>query len=282
MARWLVLVAASIVASIVASGCYNEPRPACGFVCGEAASCPTGYTCSAADNRCHLDGTSVQCDSYVDAGPDTAVDADTTPPTVIMMSPAPNDENVALDATVVATFSEPVIHVDPMTGFRLDWSRGFFPGTVAPTGTNPFGEVYTPNVPFPGSTVITATVTTAVTDNAGNPLATNARWSFRTVPDPVAPVVTMTMPMNGDTNVPIDTAIEVTFSKAIGAFSQTSIAVDHGVTGTIAIAGNFDLKLTPSVPLAAATTYNVTVATDVADLSGNQLAAPFTFSFTTM
>lgn len=38
-------------------GCYDVPKPQCGFRCGPDESCPEGYTCNEADGRCHLDGS---------------------------------------------------------------------------------------------------------------------------------------------------------------------------------------------------------------------------------
>ena len=78
MPRWLVALSA------LAAACYSEPRPACGFVCGEGGDCPGGYTCSSADNRCHLDGTPTECQSFIDAMP-----MDHSPPFVLDEFPLP-------------------------------------------------------------------------------------------------------------------------------------------------------------------------------------------------
>jgi hypothetical protein len=77
-------------------GCYDVPRPDCGFRCGPDQACPEGYTC-AAEGRCHRNGSppSLVCgtvdaaidgpidgaprdgaiDAMVDAAPDAMVDA---------------------------------------------------------------------------------------------------------------------------------------------------------------------------------------------------------------
>src|SRR5262249_26279625 len=153
---------------------------------------------------------------------------------------------------VRATFNEAVTNLDPMTGFRLEWSGGPIAGTVDIEGTNPFAAHNTPTFPFPGTTVITATLTPMVTDLAGNPLAMTT-WSFTTMPDTVAPVVTSTFPVDGALNVAIDVPVfSVAFSKLI-LFTQSSVTVDHGVTGAITGDGPMALKLTLGAPLAAAT-----------------------------
>lgn len=48
MGRLLPLLALLLVA------CYETPKPACLFLCGQGGACPEGYECSADDNRCHL------------------------------------------------------------------------------------------------------------------------------------------------------------------------------------------------------------------------------------
>jgi hypothetical protein len=269
MARWLVLVAA-IVAS---GGCYSEPRPACGFVCGEGGSCPGGYTCNAADNRCHLDGTSAQCDSAIDAAvPDAP---DTTPPMILMKTPADLADDVALNASIVVVFDEEVLGFGD--GFLLQGIEGPFPCSA--TGVREpaeFEVTYSPSIPFTGRAVLTASLNATVTDLAGNPLAP-ITWTFTTQADSVAPTVACTTPVNGDTGVQTN-VIKVTFSEPIN-FTASSITVDQGVTGMVTAMTPRILML--PVTLAAATTYTVTVA-NVTDFSGNPLAAPFVFSFTTM
>jgi hypothetical protein len=271
MARWLVLVAIA--------GCYSEPRPACGFVCGQGASCPGGYTCNAADNRCHVDGTSAQCDSYVDAAPD----ADTTPPTVVMMT---TGSAVPRDGVVEVVFSEPVVNIDA-SSFQVTWHDEPLPGVLTLPQTTPFTARFTPAAPFEGGLTIFATLNATpmapslITDLAGNPLAP-VGWFFSTAPDPTPLTVTMTNPSDGQTMVFIGTPVQVDFNKPIGSFQPTSIAVDQGVTSSVRQIGDFTLIWTPDPKLAAATTYTVTVATDILDTSGLSLAAPLSFSFTTM
>jgi Big-like domain-containing protein len=263
MARWLVLVAAIVGGG----GCYSEPQPVCGFVCGEGGSCPGGYTCYP-DNRCHLDGTSVQCD----ASPDT------TAPTILMTTPSDGDDNVQLSASVVVLFSEPVVGLDE--GFLLEGIEGPFPCSKNEQAEQSGWRVqYSPSIAFTGRAVLTASFTGSVMDTAGNPLAP-IQWTFRTQADSVAPTIASTVPANGDTMVPTSVVIAVRFSEPIN-FTASSITVDQGVTGVVSAMTPRILTFTPDA-LAAATTYTVTVATDVTDFSGNPLAAPFVFSFTTM
>ncbi len=115
--------------------------------------------------------------------------ADNTAPTVLSTVPADNATNVAAGVVVTATFSEPV---DPAT---LD-NTSFFvsDGVDNVVGTRSVVDNtirFTPTAPLSDNTVYMATVTTAVTDIAGNPLAADLVWTFTTavaaVPPPPAP-----------------------------------------------------------------------------------------------
>ena len=42
---------ALVLGAVVLGGCYQTPKPDCGFTCGAGGACPTDYTCHE-DNRC--------------------------------------------------------------------------------------------------------------------------------------------------------------------------------------------------------------------------------------
>ena len=54
------------------AGCYDIPRPACGFVCGPGGACPDGYRC-AEDLYCHRNGAPAD---LACAHPDAALPVD--------------------------------------------------------------------------------------------------------------------------------------------------------------------------------------------------------------
>jgi hypothetical protein len=111
--------------------------------------------------------------------------ADTTAPTLTARQPAPGAGAVAVDANVVAGFSEPM-HPASLTpaSFTLAPSAGGAPvaATVTPS---PGGTTFTldPSADLAPGTAYTATVTTAA-DLAGNPLAQGESWSFTTAGTP--------------------------------------------------------------------------------------------------
>jgi len=107
------------VALALGAGCYNEPRPVCGFFCGPNASCPDDYSCNA-EGRCVLVGTPA---STVCAGLDASVDA---PPDMVDAPPVdapPSDSDVdaMIDAPVDADVDAMVdADVDAMVDAGVD------------------------------------------------------------------------------------------------------------------------------------------------------------------
>jgi len=112
--------------------------------------------------------------------------------------------------------------------------------------------------------------------------------------DTTAPLVLFTIPVDNATGVPVDADITIRFNEAMDAatisgatitmlegalpFSPGGSCVTYdGATFTATI----DISSAGCADLAATTVYTVTVSTNVRDVAGNQLAAPFTFNFTT-
>jgi parallel beta-helix repeat protein len=105
------------------------------------------------------------------------------------------------------------------------------------------------------------------TDRAGNTAEAMVEFTV----DTVAPVVAASSPSGNE--VGTGSAISVTFSKAMD-HSTVVITID-GVTGTVAWDGN-TVTFTPSAPLAAGTTYSVTVTGS--DLAGNTVEHSWEFT----
>jgi MYXO-CTERM domain-containing protein len=212
--------------------------------------------------------------------------ADTTPPTVSSTSPANNATGVAVNTAVTATFNEPIA---PATVTAASFTlSGGVTGTVS---LNPAGTIatFTPSASLANSTTYTATLTTAITDVAGNALAANHVWSFTTGAgaDTTPPTVTSRSPDNNTMGVAVSTAVTGTFNEAIAPATLTAASfllragVDN-VTGTVSLnpAGTI-ATFTPSASLANSTTYTVTLTTAITDVAGNALAANHVWTFTT-
>ncbi|MDB4943277.1 MAG: hypothetical protein JWP97_2811 [Labilithrix sp.] len=113
---------------------------------------------------------------------------DTSAPTVQSVSPAPATMNAATNAVITAEFSEsmaPGTLVSPSMTFgvvRTD-SGAAVTGTVTYSDTT---ATFAPTTDLAVNTTYTATISTAATDVAGNPLGAAYTWTFKT--DATAPL----------------------------------------------------------------------------------------------
>ena len=87
-------------------------------------------------------------------------------------------------------------------------------------------------------------------------------------------------------NVPIDTLVTATFSEAMdpATIDETSFTLAGSpVSGTVSYdAGTFKATFTPDADLDYSHEYTATLSTDITDLADNSLAAPYSWSFTTV
>lgn len=100
-------------------------------------------------------------------------------PTVVGTTPVAGASNVAHNATIMATFSEPVApaSVTPTT-FQIAPTQGAnITGTLAVNGAV---VTFTPAAALLADTTYTVLLTTGITDTEGVPLANAHTWSFRT------------------------------------------------------------------------------------------------------
>ena len=220
-------------------------------------------------------------------GSDTSVlpDGGTTGPTLTAMSPLDGAIGVGLNSKVSAAFDMPM---NPLTAttFTLKQGTTAVAGTVS-ASPDAATAIFAPAANLTANVPYTATVSGSASSVAGGTLGVDRSWTFTTgaAADTTPPSITATNPANNDTNVPVNTRIAATFSKAIDPASITSSAfsVKQGtasVAGSVAYGSGNVATFTPSSPLSASTQVTATI-TGVKDLQGNVLASPYAWSFTT-
>ncbi len=223
-----------------------------------------------------------------------AAGPDLTPPTVISTIPANAATNVPINQAVAATFSKAL---NPTTLNAASYTlQG--PGGAAVAGLVTYAAIgdtatFTPTATLAPNTLFTATLTTMITDLAGNALASNYVWTFTTgaAPDTTPPEIVTTSPANAATNVPINQAVSATFSEAMDPTTITTATFEltgpggATVTGTVTYdAINFIATFTPAASLAGNSVYTATVTNGATDLAGNPLGTtgvPNPWGFTT-
>lgn len=220
----------------------------------------------------------------------TGAAPDTTPPTVISTSPANAATDVPVNQKIAASFSE-AMDSSTINTTTFTVAQGTTPVSGAVTyaagGTT---ATFTPSSNLAANTTYTATITTGVTDLAGNALAINFVWSFTTgsALDTTPPTVVSTDPANNATGVCINKAINATFSEAIDPSSITTATFTLAGPGSAPVTGTVSYNTTsnvttfqPAVSLAPNTPYTATLTTGIADLAGNALESDFVWMFTT-
>ncbi|MDT8446621.1 MAG: Ig-like domain-containing protein [bacterium] len=215
----------------------------------------------------------------------TGATADTSIPTLLVMTPANGATAVATNTSVSATLSEPM---DPTSvtsdSFTLKNGTTAVSGTVSYLG---YTATFKPLSALAASTTYTAVVTTGFKDLAGNALAAANTWTFTTgaTTDTTAPTVPLTSPANGTTAVANNRPVAVTFAEPMDPTSITTstFTVKKGTTpviGTVAYVGS-TATFTPLSDLAFNTTYTATITTGATDLAGNGLASDYVWTFST-
>jgi len=275
--RFLVAVA------LLVAGCYDVPKPACGFRCGPAAECPAGYTCGP-DLRCRLEGSSP---SLVCAMPDAGPGPDAYSPAVISTSPG-NGSLADPASPIRATFDVDVTGVTPSSFTVQTTGSSLF--VVGDVSYDPVSRTATfaRAEGLPPSQSLTATLTADISDpSSGRPLMPTT-ITFTTSQDTTPPQVLTTTPSNGSTNISVGTNVTFRFSEPVQDVDATTVTVIEtasmvAVTGAVTYdvatrIATFDPQdqLTPNL------SYQGRVSSGVTDLAGNALALnPFVAGFMT-
>ena len=214
---------------------------------------------------------------------------DTTGPVVQRVSPPSGVTGVGINAPVQILFNKQISGAS-IGGVTLKQSSSVIP-TTATLYDGDQGIQLRPMVPLATGTVYTINVT-GVKDITGNTQSSFASQSFTTGTgtDLVTPTLVSTTPTSGQTGVPVNTTVQVVFSKGMGPASfdaNTSFTLrdpsNNPVPATITFSADYKTAtLQPNANLTAGTQYYFYFGyfTALDDLSGNQFSGTY-INFTT-
>ena len=228
----------------------------------------------------------------------TGVASDTEAPQVVQINPVDGSTAVPINSIVSVEFNEPMAPATLTTAsFTLEAGGVLVSGRVT-LGGGVLGPntiaTFIPDGLLPANATLGVTLTTAVTDVAGNPLPAEFVSTFSTAAtdDNVQPSVLSVSPANGATGVSTAIAIVAAFDEPVNpatvsssTFRVTFFSNFFGnvtVPGTPSVTGaGTTVTLVPLSPLFAGTNYRVELNTGIRDVAGNPLRSLFRSSFTT-
>lgn len=203
---------------------------------------------------------------------------DETPPVVTGSYPASGGTGVSRSGPFWVAFSEPMNELSAQAAFSLAPGPVYFE-------TDWRGDtlVVTPTALLSAGTAYTMTVGAAAEDEHGNALGAAYAVDFTTtaVQDETPPHVVSTVPVNGAIHVSGIQPVEIVWSEPMDRHSaQSAVEIspepeDWWIEWESATMTIHHSAFPEEEPV------TVAIGTGAADLSGNNLAAPFALSFTT-
>ena len=208
----------------------------------------------------------------------TGTTFDALQPSVAAFSPANNATNIGDNATIRFSFNKlmDTTSINPSTvtltsgGNQLAYSEAFS------TPDNVTYVTLTPLAPLPDNAAVTLSLGTGINDLVGQSLASTQTITFNTGngPDLTAPQLVSQNVTNGQTNVPVNTAISLTFNKPLDPSAYLFVtlysysqSLNVATTGMVSTNGT-TITLIPTSPLVLASQYQLCYS-GVTDVEGN-------------
>jgi hypothetical protein len=206
-----------------------------------------------------------------------------TSPAVASVFPAEDAAEVLPNAPIVVGFDTSMDKPSAEAAFSLKRTSD---GAAVSGRLSWYGNalIFKPDADLAAGTQFTASVSTAAKDLAGNPLPVAKTWRFTTTN---RPIIDSVYPADGATGVSPSSVTYAIFNKAMdkpsaeAAFSLKRTSDGAAVSGSFSWYGPSVLIFKPNADLAAGTQYTAAVSGAAKDLSGNTLANPLTWRYTT-
>lgn len=201
-------------------------------------------------------------------------------PIVVLTNPTDGASDVALNKVITADFSTAMNATSINTSsFIVMQGATAISGTVTYSGNT---ATFSPVNVFVANKVYSATIKKAAKDIAGNAMIKDTTWSFATG---TLPIITVTHPQQGNTNVPLETKVTATFSKMmnITTINAATFTLKQGTTTVSGLVTYEDMTatFTPTSSLLYDVEYTATITTGAKDLSNKSIPADSTWKFRT-
>lgn len=201
-------------------------------------------------------------------------------PEVVTTNPANGAINVNAATSITATFNE---EMEPMSinagTFSVKKGIESVAGDVSYSGLT---ATFTPAVLLDANSVYSATISRKVEDLMGNIMVRDTTWNFNTGS---VPTLTLTSPVEGASNIALNTMVTADFSTAMDAnsFNTTTFSLKQGtvnIPGGVSYSG-LQATFDPTVDLIPNLVYTATITKSVTDIAGNAIAKDSSWSFAT-
>lgn len=278
-------------ALVAGSVAYDAASRTVSYLPASGLSVGTGYTIAVSNTVRASNGVAL-AQGFLSTFT-TVPPADVTAPTVVSVIPLDGSAGVSVSTSVAIKFSEPL---DPATITAATiFLTGAGLGNVSGALNYDAGSstvTFVPASSLQNDVTYTVSATTGVRDVAGNALSAFGS-TFRTSaapppPDAIPPTVLSSVPVDGSTNVAINTPIRINFSEPMNASTINGSTIFlSGPGGTVAGTVSYDnsalsATFVPSAALQNSTTYTLVATTGVKDVEGNNMLSQFPAAFTTI
>lgn len=233
----------------------------------------------------------------------TGSQPDTTAPYIISSYPDFNSQqqNIPVSASMRIDFNEPVSGIGPATillkegdangtliSAMINYDAIAKRANITPNNNLKYDQLYT--------IIVKGGDSTDIKDVAGNKLASDVIWSFRTTPDTTPPVVTFKTPDEGTPDIPGNAVeVRVIFSEKVQNVNENTfklIRISDSYEVPCSVQYSYDTQnniasatLVPLSNITTTGTYKVSLTNAITDLSPSQnhlSLTEWTFSITAL
>ncbi len=220
---------------------------------------------------------SIYLDGDPTARPGIRWELHTAPPlTVVDVTPAAADHLVDLWTPVRIAFSRSVVAESVVSRFSLRAQEGLPLSGQVTWEDDGATFVFQPEDPLFPATRYQITLLSGVHDDLGFEVTETLTSGFDTLP-----MLGVSLPVSGATNVPLDSSVRVPFTRPMDKASVESALVFTPTLVGDAVWEEDTLLFTPRGGLAPETVYTVVLGADARDATGAPLAQPFRWTFAT-